>query len=748
MNSAKIREQAGRFAPLPGTWFLALLFVGLAGPVAADPPWQDQTTVDGVSYFAMPFPARVERFDMSQETWLAPIPTLERANAIAVSNGYLVTAEHNKIRRYPLAGGAPMLLGERDSLAEVLAHDDIVIVRHGTWYAMTLETLDLTTGNSISTLSLGLATPSGLALPRDQRRLYGITDGLFSGWMVAVSFDANGNFLGQQQGPPNDLYPRPERHYAAPDGSTVLTSGGPLVDGQSLASGLGSGGPLIAAVIEDDFALILRDENLVRLDAQFRELGVWPLDQPHYGVAAHGNRAFVFRDDWPERPQVTARDLITIIPPAPPAPPNPSDRQWLAEEIELGPDGVVHLHEPARSAVHRFSLDERTFEDSLALDTAASQLAIVPESGAVFVATEGGRLAYADRDDPSTRFAAYAPADVRHMATAGQWIHVDLDSGSSFTTHQLFDADGARLAVLGSQYHARAMRWCPQTRRLYHAPAFVSPNNVRWVEYSETGEIIDEGMLFHNLSFSIDGPLRPSTDGMRLATGSGQVMDIQSTLELIRLPGPFIDMAWIGSELYTLRIEDDLSLVERWSEDLELIESGIVFGMAQRLMAADNRMVGVSTQNDRSWVFRISPDLSSPNVSAWLDLNQSEFHPGQEILAEAYFIHEGAGSSVQADIEVSLPEQAFATLSWQCESQAGSFECGQNGELSESVTLLPGDWVRAELTATLAPEWRDPIVLRAEILPISPDFDLTDNTMEQVLILSDELFRDRFQTQP
>lgn len=731
--------------PRPGlrACLFALVACILAGPAAAYVPWQDQKTVEGVVYFAMPYPTRVERFDMAQEAWLTPIATLDQASAIAVGGGYLVTVEQDLIRRYPLGGGEPVLLAERPSPAELLLRDDVVIVRHGSWYTGALETLDLGNGNPIDTLVLGLSVPSGLAMPREQQSLYGITDGSYPGKLVRVDVTTDGLFLGHETGPHADLHPRPERHYVAPDGSSILTSGGQVVDGTSLASGLGSGGPLITAVIEDGFALVLREQALARLDAQFRELGVWQLDQRHDGVAAYGDKAFVFRDDWPGHPQVTARVLTTITPLKPPVPPNPRDRQWLADEIELDQFGIVHLHERARSAVHRFSLEERVFLESLPLTREALHLAVVPETGAVLIANDDGRLGQAERNDRQTHFVAYAPADVRFMAAAGQWIHTDIESGSSFTTHQLFNTDGERLAVLGTQRRALAMRWCPQTRRLYYATAFVSPSSVRWVGYSESGEVLDQGML----PYGSNEPLRPSADGTRLVGGSGHVLDTQSGALLATLPGPFIDMAWVGSELYTLRLEEDQSVVERWSQDLDLIKSGVIFGTAQRLLADGDRLIGVAVQNGQTWIYRVSPDLTNPNLSAWLELDQSEFVPGQDVSAEAIFVHGGAGGAVPAEITVNLTEQAFTTYSWHCEDSSGPFDCGQDGDLIESLTLMPGDWVSAELSGTLAPDWRGTITLRAEVLPATPDFDTTDNVDEHVLNLADVVFSDRFDTE-
>ncbi|MFU8833220.1 MAG: hypothetical protein ACNA7J_13845, partial [Wenzhouxiangella sp.] len=179
-----------------------LVVVGLllaGGALASEPdglytPWLDQTVAGDVVYFAMVHPPRVDRFNMVQQAWLEPIPTISPAQAIAADGQFIVTVEGNQVRRYPLNNESSVLLAEFEPPREVLLRDGVVIVHHGDWYSRALTSINLYTGMSIDSLVMGLSTPQGIAMPRDLRRLYGLTAGSFPGRLVRIEFAADGQF--------------------------------------------------------------------------------------------------------------------------------------------------------------------------------------------------------------------------------------------------------------------------------------------------------------------------------------------------------------------------------------------------------------------------------------------------------------------------------------------------------------------------------------------------------------------------
>ncbi len=565
-----------------------------------------------IAYFAFANPARIERFDLAREVWLAPLLFARPLTAFTINGGFIYVGFGQSISRFSIDGLAetPIASGRVVDATGLQVLSGFLLV---TDRAGELTTIRLSDNAKVGTLEYPLRIFGPLALVANRRFVLG-RSGQFSGSLVTLALQPGGTAARTP-----DVAPDPatfaaaaigSRIFVAPDESFFADDEGGVyrTANWSFAGSLGS-------VFEDlDFAagaapVVLRGATVHVHDSRFRETGRLAAAVVGKRVFVRGTDVFVFGSRF--EGGTIPRQKLSLLQARPASAAvalNPAGLGFVPDSIQLDRDGGLLLHSKLHRQLFRWSTAERRFLPSLPLQGWPNAMAYSTALHRAYLGYADGRVTQirlAEGQGAEDPFSGTIP-QVHELVAMDQHLLVGRAGFRGYPVgYGVFAPDGGFSVAGGGGDGDNS--WSPSNRRLY----FLNSQDLIYSQQRADGSLARPVNSPHNGRYPASSPVRVSPDGRQVLVGTGRFFDGETLQFKGELPILVGDAAWIGNRVFTGRATASGIEVQRWNGVSYASErTAFLPGRLMRLLTLGNRLLAVTVRDGLPYFCVLDDELN------------------------------------------------------------------------------------------------------------------------------------------
>ncbi len=599
--------------------------------------WKQALTQSGVVHFLFENPARVERFDLANQTWLAPV-TLNRTPVAMTfaSPAMAVVAFGRSLATVNLATGAESPIANlTQSPVELQVHD-------GRVYFLCYDPVYSSSRSFGSVALTGAGTVAWHAGSYDLGQDFAIDQSLglaifprsWGGGMRAYQITAEGTLGSYFETTSAPGYSSEGAVYLRPDGVAVFSGSGYVFAADDL-SGLGIIGERFDGVdfAADQTALVLRGNRVTGYASDLSERGSLTLSRFAQQIVVFGDELFTFT-----QPSSTAGGTILwekhpldgLANPAELAAVLPTNLGYTPDEVMIDRDGVVLVYSRVHGNIFRWSTVEQRYLESIPLHGRPNSITYSPEAHCIYTGYADGRVRMIDVSAglEEQDFVKAGSSSVV-VCAAGDLLVV---GGNTYYASLLdiYDSAGLRTATSSSSGFSRTTAWNASRRRVYYFREYYSSGYIYYTEIAEDGTVVENRNSPYLEEGTMASPIRISPNGEILLLGSGAFLNVDTLAKNNTLPHAVSDMAWLGQRVFTIRQTLGGSEVQRWGgTNYALDASCALSGYGVRLLACgEDRLLAVTQRAGGRVAFTLldanlktrthfenTPDLSTSSLA-------------------------------------------------------------------------------------------------------------------------------------
>lgn len=671
---------------------------GLTRPGRALPatPYVTAKQKGRLVHFLYAAPARIERYDLDTQSWLAmvllpPGPVAFDVDASGIFVAYessLYAFEPDGTRQRFLrnldetpielfAAGAHLVAVAPGKVSSVQKSDGALIAEQGVFFGITGATFD---GSEV----LGR---TAWVSPAD---------------VLRIAVHPDGTLGSDQDSPYHGDFSWAERTFLLPATGRFVDDSGIVYDATDLTYQGSLAGAIDALAAAGDAAVFLRGGNLVLVGADFLRQGVYSPAEASVGVFARAGAAFsvALSGGIVQIERIAFSDFTQPMPGTPPA---PDGLDFLPDELHLAPDGVVYLLSAANRAVYRWSSTTEDWISTLATVGSALDIALSGDGLRLFLSYPGGEITVFDLEQPSPIETPFvnSPQTPFEISTAGEILFVSDPSGA-WSSHWSYSPSGTLVSWKDWNYVSEEFVWSPPNGKMYFFRDDTSPNDLLWEEVAADGTIgIDFDSPYHG-DYPMDHPIRLDPAGTLVLIGSGHLFDAASLVHLDHLPLVVADAAWTATGLFTLEAVPEGTRIGSWSGVYEPLDTRRLPGAPLRLFALTDRLLVVTLYENRPRFWLRRENLDGTVVAVGKTDARSQIFAGEATDYQITVENLGDAALAGVFVEDLLPF-GLENASWTCSGTVGS-ACPAgpvNGDIAALVDLAVGGSVQFSLSATV-----------------------------------------------
>jgi hypothetical protein len=527
--------------------------------------WIGTARVLDLAFFAYANPARLEIYDLQTETWRPSVPLSSAPTALCEGADKLYYACTGALYSLdPTTLSSTLLTASLGSRATGLCYLNGKLVTYqndGTYSGTRVVVLDAATAIPVAnqpSFSTSYAS-SSLAPSSTTNRVF-TSSSNYSPNLNAITFDASGNYVSFSQSSEYSSQYSAQRVFVSKDGASVFYENGSVYS----ASTLSTAGTIQAfrdlAFDSNGTPVTLNYSELRLHDLQLRYTGSIALDTFANALFLRDGKAYAF-----SYPSAGAQAVVQVRKLQPDTERvadsiNPEGIAFNPDFVGLDSDGVVLLFSRLKQHVFRWDPSTHAFADKhFPLHSTPQLVTLNPSLNRLFFSYGQGLIRQIDLGKPGTSdsFFAQVNSQVNALTGAGQFVLVN-EPSSYWSSNDLFNAAGTRLARKDWSNSNQDYVWVPARNRLYQLPSATS-----WIEVRTDGTF---GLSRDNSGSSSNvRNAWPSPDGSSLLTSIGTFLDADTSVENNHLSISCVtDAAWMNSRLFTVRETWDGCQLERW----------------------------------------------------------------------------------------------------------------------------------------------------------------------------------------
>ncbi len=593
---------------------------------------------DGIGYFLDQDEPQIQRYDIANELWLAPIMLDDAANPPTVghmTDQGLFVAEGRSVYRYNPDGS------EQTHLIDT-AHDVIAMHSDGNLLLLNMTTedrprflsIDQTTHDPLGSFNGYGETVFGSSIAPDINRIFGRTQNLNPADITYVEYDDAGKFTAQRDSPYHGEYQRATRTWVFPDNARVVDSSGIIYSTDDLTyvnAFPGGIDEIDQLIFLGDRPIVLSGNVVTAYTPDVLPSGSFTLGGEPTQIFANDTSVIAFTPD-PTQPTGFLTEIVPLAdlaPPQPVAPIDPTSLAYTPDQVDVARDGTVLLLSRTHQQIFLWDPDERRYVDVIPLVDQPRYMAYAEASNQVFLAYDSGLIRSLDLDAAERAEWPFAtvPEIPKGLAAAGPCVFAADTSGTSYSNFS-FAPDGTLVDFLDFAEYSLEYVWSDVHQKMYH---FRWANKLAWREINADGNTYpgvppggfgDYTWRLRDTPSGTPYPLRVAPDGSVVVLGTGAVHDAVTLVMQAVLPHRITDAAWIGDQLYTIHDDDGLARFEQW------VGPEFVLGRAAQRRGEAHSLVALP--GDR--LLAVTINLRGIPVFSTLDQNLEFFDSSQQSL--------------------------------------------------------------------------------------------------------------------
>lgn len=570
----------------------------------------------GIGYLINPSAPRIERYDIAQQVWLAPVTlagATSAATVLEVADGGLYVACGAQVCRYGLDGTGRIDVVTTSSPVQAMHVDgDVLFVNFTSDLYARVTSIDKKNNQVIDTY-VGYPDPMyGSSIAPAVNRLFGRTNGLSPADITYVSYRDNGSFIGGGNSPYHGAFPAATTTWVFPGGSKVVDDSGTVYETATLnrAASLGTSVDAVG-FLANGGVVVLNGSKLTAFSPALLPVSSMTLAYEPIDVVAQGESIVTFAPDA-TRPTGFRANVVPLAEfqsPQPGEAVDPQGLQYTPDAVAAADDGTILLLSKPHRSIFRWSPTSGRYTQSIRLADVPEFIAYSEQLDVVFVAYASGLICRLDVGSSLPKETPFAilPQRPGGLAMAGEYLFAQDPSGA-WSTHYTFAPDGSLVDAVDWNYFSREYVWSAANEKMYFFRDAISPNDLLWEEINATGARYPgeppggigakhESPLHDSVGFT--HPIRVAPDGSVVVLGSGMIHDATT---LVRRPSGlangFHDATWLAHDLYTSRRSGTGTEVQRWSAGIYSLVAAVQHpGTPVALLASGDLLVSVTVDS-------------------------------------------------------------------------------------------------------------------------------------------------------
>lgn len=546
---------------------------------AANPPERVLVEWNGVAYFMRQTPGRIQRYDITNHSWLSSIALRGNPTAMAADGDGFYVAYGRTVYKYDTRFGGETFLRNIDNDVHGLFSDgSFLITDHSSGSYGRYTSFNKQTGALIDNESYYVESTYGTVISRTHNKLIGVGRGYSPTDVASVTYSDSGEFLSSNDSIYHGDYEVGQRFWMFPNESKAVDSAGIIYGVLDLVF-LGSMGREITSVdFNGDLPIVLRGNKLESYNQSNLPVGEKYLTSEAHEILVEGENVIVFKHPANENQDVTAEviPLFEVGAPDPQEPLNPDEVAYKPEKVFKAGEKLL-LVDFETGMVFTWSTVNYTYGTTLALRANPTVAAYNPTQQSLYLAYADNLVTKLDlsSNNPKEEPFVVAPDRVGGLAAFENLVMIQDDSGA-WETHRILNAQGIEVDAVDWNYYSRTYEWDPNRNRLYFFRDDTSPNDLHWEEISADGKIIADGESPYHGDVVCIPPIFVFDSGNTILLGSGQILEGNNLNINGSIPNRISSAAIHKERLYTVFQETnshynpqpmDYTLVQKWTSN-------------------------------------------------------------------------------------------------------------------------------------------------------------------------------------
>ena len=581
-------------------------------------PWLDSKESDGIVYFVFQSPARIERYDMNAETWLADISLGDTPTAFAVDADGLYISFGRRTSRFDLGGtGETHLHNTSSDATELFTINEFLYI----YFSDTLVSVNKFSGTLISSKDYWYSM-RGIDVAPTIGKAFARTTGVSPSDIVEVILNSDGTLGNQNDSPYHGDYPSAAKTFVFPGETRVADNSGIIYNSNDLTYSNSLAGSFDNLAFYGDLPIVLRDGTLIAYSNAFLETGRYTPDELPLEIYVKGEFIFSFFDGV-QGTDVTKIPIGLLEPDEPGQPVDPNGLSYVPDSVLLGENEVVYLLSRSYLSIFRWSVSQRSYSETIPLSEAPTFMTYSGQPDRLYLAYPSGKITQIalDQTELSETPFANSPQTPCGLATAGEYLFA-CDPSGAWVSHFTYSPTGTLISQEDWNYRSDEYIWSEANRKMYFFRDDTSPNDLLWEDINENGVIGGRKDSPYHSSEGIVHPIRVAPDGSIVVLGSGRIYDAISLEQIDTLSNNIADAVWGDGDLFTLRAFEGATQVQKWDADYSIQATLRLDGTPIRVFPVSEGLLVITHLFNKPWFWILDLDLNivyqSPIYQAFL----------------------------------------------------------------------------------------------------------------------------------
>lgn len=601
------------------TCLLIFSALGCTLATAAISGWTTKRVHDSIVYFGFESPARIERYDMTNETWLDSLSVSKAPKTMMVDATGIYFSSVREVRRVGLDGsGEVPIYNATHEVIGLEGDGEILMVMHPDYNYGRVSSIRLSDLQFVDSWDRVYEFSAGFSLDPVNRIVYGVNTRTTAYDPGALSYDATGTFGSFVEGPwgNGSFSSASTAMHLSPDFRTAVRDTGTIYS----LPGLTIRGTLAGAIDDvvfqgNDIIVGLRSDKLFAFSANGLAAGVFQLSRAVVGIETSGDTVFGFFIDENEASAIGVEkvgfDQISSAEPG-----NPLDPALIAvtpDRVIAAGDDTFFILDKARQSIFRWSALTSSYEQSLPLLGAPVDFAYSQTLDRLYIGYISGAVNQIKLDEGATVEVPFVnrPDRVLGMQALDDLIFT-VDQSGAWETFATFDAGGNLLSSREWSNYSTEYIWDAATRSLFYFRDGTSPNDLLRSIIGVDGTIEDDQDSPYHGDYPIKHPIRISGDGTGILIGSGTIYSGVDLTVIGSLANEISDAMSLENRWVTIRSAGEGTQIQTWNQN-NLFDQGVsVPGSPYRVFELGDGTLLVITTSEGRLVFS-KVDLSAPD---------------------------------------------------------------------------------------------------------------------------------------
>lgn len=523
-----------------------------------------------VVYFFRDVPSQVERYDIVNEVWLAPLTLDVVPTAAHVDSDGLYVASGVSIYRYNLDGtGKAHLYNATSTVYAILTSEDFIFgISTGSYYLYAMVSSFRKADNSFIQAYNGGYQLGGPSISRTLKALFGRSTGISPSDIQKYSYNSTGAFTGNFDSPYHGDYPTANKTWVFPDDLRVVDNKGIMYSASDLTY-LGSlGGDVDQVTFTGNFPVIVRGLQLIGFSAGLLPSGTYTLKAAPAHIEVEGSNLVLFFPDAASASglRAIAGPLSALNAPLPGQQVDPRRARFVPDDIFHDKNGNLILLSKALMSLFIWDPQSQGFTSSIPLTGAPSLAAYSSTDHRIYTAYSGGLIKMLDLNaaSPVEKPFYTLPLTATGLACAGPILFAT-DASGAWHTHYSISNTGTLLNSQDWRYFSRGFSWSKELNRMYFFRDDTSPNDIIYESIDPVTGVI--GTAVDSPEHDSTGkthPIRLSPGSQYIVLGSGWIYNPINLIRSGSLANAITDVAWSGTDPVSIRAAGSDTQFQKW----------------------------------------------------------------------------------------------------------------------------------------------------------------------------------------